>query len=111
MLSKLKFCVSLALYILLIQALKIIQIYKIHCLQEVFFLFCLVVAIWRIFECFDNFMADESISSVQYKKYFDSPEDIYLALTLCFEKPFFRDKLEKCEVDQQNYLKLLKMKH
>ena len=56
-------------------------------------------------------MADESISSVQYKKYFDSPEDIYLALTLCFEKPFFRDKLEKYEVDQQDYLKLLKMKH
>ena len=52
-------------------------------------------------------MADESISIVKYRKYLESSEDIYPALTICFKEPFYEDKLKEYKVDVPVYVKML----
>ena len=77
-------------------------------LKKSFFLLCLVGAIWRIYLCFDSFMADESISSVKYRKFLESSEDAYPALTICFNIPFYEEKLKEYKVDLATYVRMLR---
>ena len=53
-------------------------------------------------------MADESISSVKYRKFLESSEDAYPALTICFNIPFYEEKLKEYKVDLATYVRMLR---
>ena len=55
-------------------------------------------------------MANKSISSVEFRKYHQSPKDIYPALTVCFRNPYFTDKLKGYNVDWRIYENMLRGK-
>ena len=83
----------------------------IYLVKKLFLFFALLEQFGGYLFCFDNFMADESISSGNYRKYFESLEFIYPALTLCFREPFYADKLIKYKRDKAEYFKMLSGKH
>ena len=75
--------------------------------RKLFFLACLSGAVWRIAICLDNFIKDKSISNVEYRGFLGATEDIYPAISICFDKPFHEDKLSRHNVSVREYMNML----
>ena len=65
------------------------------------------MALYKIINCHEKFIEDDSISSLSIKQYLNSKEDIYPSISFCFVDPYSNMKLQKYGFDKRTYRSML----
>ena len=63
--------------------------------RRMFTITCNILAIGLTCWCFHKFQADKDVSHVNYRRFHDSIDSIYPSLTLCFNNPYLKKKLNE----------------
>ena len=56
---------------------------------------CLLFTVGMVVHWCFKYSLNEDLSSVEYKKYYDTKEDVYPVMSLCFKNSFLKEKLTK----------------
>ena len=63
-------------------------------LKVIFILLCFVITILMVTKCFLNYMRNEDVCLVSFKRFNDSADQVYPTTTLCISNPIQKEKLE-----------------
>ena len=61
--------------------------------RRIFAVTCNILAVGLTGWCFHKYQADEDVSHVNYRRFHDDIDSIYPSLTLCFNNPYLKEKL------------------
>ena len=65
-----------------------------HFLPLLLMIICTVATIIMFSKCLITYLKDEDNSQVEYKRFHSNNESIYPSISLCFKRPFLKEKLE-----------------
>ena len=62
--------------------------------KVIFILLCFVITILMVTKCFLNYVRNEDVCLVSFKRFNDNADQVYSTTTLCISNPIQKDKLE-----------------
>ena len=79
-------------------------------IERIFCSICCITAIYFTLFCLYTFGLDKDLCTVTFKKFYQTEEDVFPSLSLCFKNPFIENDLGKAYDDENetyflNYLK------
>ena len=72
---------------------------------NIFHLICVVLTFSIIGYWIYKFTLNESIVSLEYKNFYDTSEDVYPLMSLCFKNPFKKDGENKTDEEYDQLMK------
>ena len=63
-------------------------------IRNLFRVICLIGALILIIYCVREYILDKDVTHVEYKRFHGEPDAVYPSITLCYYKPFIRDKID-----------------
>ena len=80
---------------------------KKYILDNFFFVFCTLGAIVLTINCIREYILNQDITNVAYKKFHGKYDEIYPSITICFTKPFVKHKLTERGLTINTYTNFL----
>ena len=68
---------------------------KVYVTTIIFRVFCLGFTASMVVRWYFKYSLNEDLSRIEYKHFYDTKEDVYPVLSLCFKNPFSKEKLTK----------------
>ena len=80
---------------------------KKNILRKFFLVICIFGALILTINCIREYILDQDVTHIEYKKFHEESDRIYPSITLCFTKPFVENKLKQIEITIDTYTDFL----